>query len=209
MASPGLTKLEMLNQVLEVVSVPPVSALPSAGSDTTSIAARAEDTLDRVGRRILSHGWLCNFVSAKEYTAVDVGSSVFEISVSSDDILRAECVAPGKYKSRIAIQDSKLWIADEGTADFGAAVNVYLDVVLNIDLENASPNLKELIAIDSAIEFQRRQKGSRTQDSYLAEARARADIAAQPERINQAQQPAFNPQPVLLPGQQPQGGEQQ
>lgn len=192
MAVLGLTKLEMLNQVAEAIGLPPATALPSAGGDTTSIYARAEDTLDRVGRRVLGKGWPFNTVQAKAHTASGGGNA---ITVAST-VLRIRCVAPGRYKDRLALQGDTVYLTDEDTTDFGSAVTVYLDLINDLaDIEDASPDVKELIASEAAKEFQRRQKGSQVQDRFLTEETARADIHA--DRNMPEGDRTWNPAPLI------------
>lgn len=202
----GLTKLEMLNQVMEAITLPPASSLPSAGSDTTSIYARGEDLLDRVGREVVSRGWAGNFVHGKELTAADVGSGVFKIdldtAVNSSNVLQLECIAPGRYAGRLSINGQYVWIMDEGTDDFGSAVSVYCHLVLSTTLENMAPRVKEVIAAVAAQEFQRRQKGSVTQDAYLRDLAQRLDMLASHERPNIPVHPPFNQRPLTSSDEQ-------
>ena len=194
MAVLGLTKLEMLNQVAEAIGLPPATALPSSVPDTTSIYARAEDTLDRVGRRVLGKGWPFNTVQAKAHTASGGGNA---ITVAST-VLRIRCVAPGRYKDRLALQGDTVYLMDDDTTDFGSAVTVYLDLINDLaDIEDASPDVKELIAAEAAKEFQRRQKGSRIQDAFLSEETTRADIHA--DRNMREGDKTWNPAPLVAP----------
>jgi hypothetical protein len=197
MAILGLTNLEMLNQVMEAIVMPPATALPSASADTVSIYARGEDMLDRIGRRILAKGWPCNSINGKTYTSTGTPSLI-----TITDVLKVRCTGPGRYKDKLSLQGDDLYLMDDGTTDFGTATAVILDVILNISIERASPDVKEIIASETAKEFQRRHKGSGTQDAFLTEEHARADIGA--VRLVPADAKPFNPAPLLLGGGQQQ-----
>lgn len=197
MATLGLTKLEILNQIAEAIGLPPATALPSTGGDTTSVYARAEDTMDRVARRVLGRGWPCNTIYGKSYTAADIGGGVYTITLAST-VLAVRCVAPGRYAGKLSLSGDTVYLQETGSTDFGSAVNVYLDVINDIaDIATASPDVKELIAAEAAKEFQRRRKGSQTQDAFLSEEHARADIGA--GRLNPSQPQPWNPAPLIAP----------
>lgn len=68
-----MTRLEAVNEMLEWINLPPVTALGSAGSDEYE----AETSLDRKTREVLSQGWWVN-----EEFEVDFGVPTIKIGAS-------------------------------------------------------------------------------------------------------------------------------
>lgn len=191
----GLTKLQMLNKLLAAIGMPRATALPSDGADVTSVVYDGEQTLDEIARKVLIMGWPCNTIRNKAYTST---GSPSEIAITN--VLRVHCTGPDRYAGRLSILGDDVYIESEGTTDFGGATTVNLDVVLNITLEDASPDLKERIADAAAQIFQRRQKGSQTQDGYLTEEAVLSDLFADRLVPGPASHlPPWNQQAIISP----------
>jgi len=184
MASEGLTVVDAVNMMLETVNEFPISTRPSADSDTTSIARRAEDILLRETKTVLSWGWPENTTIGKEYTsgAVDM-SNVYAAKGSGRDAHRA-----------FTIKDNKLWDVAAGSHTIQPMVSgdnvIYLDIIGSVspawpeNFENGAMTTKEVIVRHAAQLFQRRLQGSQTQDAFLSQERAIADMQAKRNPID-------------------------
>lgn len=93
-----MTKLEAVNEILEAVGEPPASALDTGG---TSIEAEAEDTLDKIDKRIQKVGWAVNeqnevtlaFANRKLTVGAVTGTYQYDETVTE-----ATTGATGKFK---------------------------------------------------------------------------------------------------------------
>lgn len=150
MAVLGHSKLEAVNQMLAALGLLPVSAI--SGNDE---AERAEQFLNHWTRQVQTEGYAGN-MRHKTYAAgtnVTVGS----------DVLRVECVAPGRYAGNIELKEDKLHCVTEDSNVIAADVHCHIWVEMT--WEQCPPSLKDRI-----LSFA-------TQD-YVARVKQRPDLMA-------------------------------
>lgn len=146
-----MTTLEAVNEMLEAVGEPPVTALDTGG---TSDEAIAEATLDREKKSILLRGWTCNSLTDQTYTP-----SAGTITLTNVLKMKPNRSQWGIY----AIRDGKLYDVTNATATFTESVQ--LDVVLDIDFEDLSLALQTYIVKAASVKFQRALKRGTVDDA--------------------------------------------
>lgn len=145
MAVLGHSKLEAVNHMLAAVGLLRVSALDTAGA---SEEGRAEYILDHHVRQTQAEGWADNMrhVTYSSGTDVTVGS----------DVLRIECVAPGRYAGNLTLKEDKLHCVTEDTNILATDVHVHEWVELTWD--QCSPTLKDRILAAATEDYVARVK---------------------------------------------------
>ena len=201
MAVLGMTQLEAVNEILRGVGILPVSAVDTGGS---SDAAEAERVLEYCSELEQTKGWKSNTAIAKEYTSA---ATPFAITAGTN-ILRVECVAPGRYRDNIALgggaTGDEFYIVTEDTTSFGAeGVKIYCNVVLKRTFVTCSPDLKHVIVTEATKIMRRRKKFDPNLDQALSEEALEADVRA--DRNIDAMPPPSNAQPVNVGA--PRGGD--
>lgn len=153
--APSTFTLDAVNEMLEAINEAPVSALDAGG---TTIEAQAETTLDRNRRNILEEGHFEN--REKNITLTPVAD---EITIDAD-VLRLDSTR-GSASLNVTIRDGKLFNVGEQTSTFTADVQV--DIIRLLSFDNCSEKMRQRITREAKLEFQRRIRGSRDQDSFL------------------------------------------
>lgn len=183
MAVLGHSKLEAVNHMLSAVGLLRVSALDTGG---TSEEARAEYILDHWIRQVQAEGYADNMrhVVYSAGTDVTVGS----------DVLRIECVGPGRYAGNLALKEDKLYCVTEDSNVL--ATDVYCHEWVELTWDQASPVLKDRILTAAT-------------EDYMARVKQRPDLAAVLEKQTlmadrSAQRPDYRDEGVP-PNQAPMG----
>lgn len=174
MAILGLTKLQTVNNMLRAKGELPVTALDTGGA---SIAARAEEVLDRVNQRLQIRGFAANTIRSKAYTLDGSG----KLTMGSD-VLRVQAAGPDQDR-KFELRGDDLYdvAANKGTDVIGSpSGSVYLDVVVLLAFEDMPPAEKEFIGKEAEMEFQRRYRSSPEQDGYIREEAAKVEIFTRP-----------------------------
>ncbi|MBT97642.1 MAG: hypothetical protein CL902_03330 [Dehalococcoidia bacterium] len=207
----GLSAIGAINEILESIGEFPVSGgtdgntIPSASSDTTSIARRAEDFLKRETRRIQSLGWPETTIRTKSYTASTSGGST--VSLSTDRTLSVRGTGPDAHRS-FGIVGENLYDANAGsttilpTDQTGAgSAKVYLTISQEVsgdwpeNFEMCSPRLKDVIVSHTKMIFQRRMLGNSWADPALQQEYILAELQANRNTPDIDMQP-FNISPI-------------
>jgi len=208
----GLSAVGAINEILESIGEFPISGgsdgntIPSASSDTTSIARRAEDFLKRETRRIQSLGWPETTIRTKSYTASTSGGST--VSLSSDRTLSVRGTGPDAHRS-FGIVGVNLYDANAGTTTIlptdqtgaGSAL-VYLTISQEVsaswpaNFEENSPRLKDVIVSHTKMIFQRRMLGNSWADPALQQEYIMAELSANRNTVDIDMQP-FNTVPAI------------
>lgn len=206
MAIGGYTSLQAVNQMLASVGIRQVASVSSeTGTDDASDALRV---LNRTSTEVQARGWPSNMDVAKSYTAADIGGGVYKVDFSASntvEVLRVECVAPGRYKGNIEIRNdrtnNKTWayIKSEGTQDFGSAAVIMCDVVYELDFEEACPpDLQALIVSEAIANFKAEREGRDVFQNRIRTREAKAEVTANRDR-GQEHRVSNNDRP-LVPG---------
>ena len=149
MAVLGLSKLDAVNAMLRSIGLGNVTAIPSPsdGSD----ASKAETFLDYWTTVIQTQGYSDNMREI-EYipssNAITVGS----------DVLRIECVAPGRHRGALELKSDAVWNTRENTATI--AETVYCNVWVALTWDDCSPSLKNTILAEAIQDYRAKEKQS-------------------------------------------------
>jgi len=191
----GLTKLEAVNEILEVLGERPHPALDSGGA---SMAAQGERVLDRETRRILTQGFPSNTDYNIELTPAGSGNLI--TAPANTLWLRG---SHRRHRNRFVLRGDAVYDTFEGSTDMGSADPIEFDVVRNLDFEDCPPDLKDLIVADAKVIMQRRIRGDAQLDSQLLQERDRQDITADRDTTRADPRMVRNDQPLLTrPAQQ-------
>jgi hypothetical protein len=205
----GLSAVGAINEILESIGEFPISGgsdgntIPSAASDTTSIARRAEDFLKRETRRIQSLGWPETTIRTKSYTAAVGGGTA--VSLAADRVLSVRGTGPDAHRS-FGIVGVNLYDANAGTTNIlptdQTAAKVFLTISQEVsaawpaNFEENSPRLKNVIVSHTKMIFQRRMLGNSWADPALQQEYIMAELMANRNTIDIDMQP-FNTVPVV------------
>ena len=183
MAYFGLSLIEAINEVLESVGEPPWGQTdhPSEAGDSTSIARRAEDFLNRETLRVQSLGWPENTIVSLKLTTDGTDTTTIYLQDAKHekgfDILALKGAGTDSHRN-YGMRGFKLWDADNGTDTFTTATEVFLTVAKTVadpstatfwpdNFESCSPQLKDLVVANTKVIFQRRIQGSAQSDGAL------------------------------------------
>lgn len=166
-----MTILEAVNEMLESVGEPPVTALDTGG---TSDAGQAEGILDRERQRILRQGWVANTLLDRTFTP---SAGTITLTVSTLDVLRFR-PSKGQYGT-FTRRGTSLYDVENHTATFTASVD--LDVMLDIAFTNLTDALAAYIVKVASVRFQRYLKRGTIDDAMNREELMAARVAAQRE----------------------------
>lgn len=189
MADLGMTKLDAVNEMLEVIDQPPVSSLDTGG---TSEQADAERTLDRENTRVQSQGWPENTTKAQTYAAA-AGTVTLD-----SDTLWIKSAGSDQHRN-LVLEGDQVYDADAAAL---ASADVILDRIRELAFVDCSPKLKDVITARAKQVFQRRKKTDLIQDQFLAQEYAATEIAADRHPLNPLAQPP-NVRPILPQQQAP------
>lgn len=192
MAVLGHSKLEAVNHMLAAVGLLRVNAL---GTGDASEEGRAEYALDHWIRQAQTEGWADN----KRHVTYAAGT---DVTVGSD-VLRIECVAPGRYAGNLALKEDKLYCVTEDTNVLATDVNVHEWVELTWD--QCSPVLKDRILTAATEDYVARIKQRPDLAEVLARQTASADRVAQRPEFDPPN-PNAAPNPIIAQGR---GGQRQ
>lgn len=216
----GLSAIGAINEILESIGEFPVSGgvdgniIPSAASDTTSIARRAEDFLKRETRRIQALGWPETTIRTKSYTASTHGTPAGTVirldsgdAANVTDTLSVRGTGPDAHRS-FGIVGQNLYDANAGTTTIlptdssgGATSQVYLTISQEVsaswpeNFEMCSPRLKDVIVSHTKMIFQRRMLGNSWADPALQQEYIMAELQANRNSPDIDMQP-FNISPI-------------
>ena len=163
-----MTTLDAVNELLEAIGEPPVTALDTGG---VSDEADAERILDREVKRQLTKGWVANTETDREF-ALD-GSNEIVLT----DILTV--LGPGESESRyyrLAIRNGKLYDRKENSFTF--AESVHLDVVVDLPLTELPEKLAWYIVLEAAVAYQHYKKRGTIDDAFTKDRRQQAWLEA-------------------------------
>ena len=164
--------LDAVNEMLEILGEGPVTALDTGA---TSLAGRAEDTLDRENKRIQSLGWAQNTLQEQTYTPdgsseIDFGSSILRIKPVKETAF---------WSGRVVIRGTKLHDLEDDVTTFDQ--DMTFDVVEQITLDEMTEYLRAYIIASAAVAFQRRTKRGDKDDAYARDNMIRAKTQAHRE----------------------------
>jgi hypothetical protein len=215
MAGTGYTFVQAINEIVEVVGEFPMtgSIKPSAlgTPDTTSNYARAEQFVDRYNKRIQAQGWPENTTFSKKYTSADAGGSAFQVSFGGDsNVLRVKSAGSSSHRDLVLRVDGadgdrmKVYDANQDSFTLAAvAEDIFLDVVVQLDFEDLTAHLQDVIIGQAKMAYQRRLQGNLNMDQALSHEYMQSEAQA-PRNAPDIEQP-FNVRP-MIPGS---GGGQQ
>lgn len=132
-----MTKLEAVNEMLEAIGIPAVTALDTGG---TTEEAEAEVILDRWTDRVLAKGWNCN--TADEKTLTPSGATISLTGYYS--------FSGGKYGDDYAIKDGILYDPVNDTIAFTESVTL-LDVVFSLTFTQIPDHIADLIVAEAKL----------------------------------------------------------
>jgi len=153
MAELGPTKLEAVQRMMAAAGFGVPSALDTGGA---SDEAQAERVLDYVTVDEQIKGGMDNVLVGKQFTAADVGGGVYKITFDSD-VLKVECVGPGRYTGNISVRNGFAFITTEDTDDFGSAVSIVCNVYEAVPWSQIAPDAKHAIIKRAIQEFVRQK----------------------------------------------------
>lgn len=211
MAVAGLSTLEAVNEILEVVNEGAETALDSTGSFptkafTTSKPSQVEYVLTRVSRRVQAMGWPDN---------TDFGTSVTPVAVTftvtlANTVLWVRGADRSAYRNltmRGVAGVTYLWDSDNRTNNFGSQTPISLDLINWLDFDNLQPRTKDIVVAAAGVIFQRRRRGSPDHDAFLKEEQVIAEIVG--SRIDgRLTLPPINPSPEVARVLSSRGGQQ-
>ncbi len=117
-----MTKLEAVNEVLEALGEPPVTALDTSG---TSLEAQAENTLDRIVTRIQKRPWAINekvkVTLAFATRLLTVGAVTSGPYTYDETVTEATTGATGKFKY---LDGTSMYLEFTGSLAFDGATRV-------------------------------------------------------------------------------------
>lgn len=177
------TTLEGVNEILEGIGQPPVTALDTGG---TSEEAEAETFLDRYNERVQRTGpgidpsltltgWSQN--TDPDRTLGVVGGAIF-----ATNILQFETINASAYLD-LTIRGGAFYNVTTATATFTDSINV-----ATVDLlafTSLTDRLAELVIAAAAMQYQRYKKRGNTDDAYLRDRYYEARLAAERESFEQ------------------------
>lgn len=151
-----MTKLEAVNEILEAIGLPAVSALDPGGSTEEG---EAETILDRYTDRVLRRGWSSN--TADERTFAVAGGEI--------DMSGIYSFTSGKYGDEYAIKDGKLYDPVNDTSTFTADVAL-ADVVYSLTFTQIPEHIADLIVAEAKVAMVRyKRQDADVLRLYLAE----------------------------------------
>jgi len=140
--------LDAVNDILEVIGEPPVTALDTAG---TSDEAEAETFLNRWTTRVLREGWFQNTIIEKKYTPD--GSDLVLLT----DVLSFTHTAYSAYLP-IAMRNGYMYDTENNRNTWPDISSTKLNVVLDIDFDDLTDGLRNYIIAKAAFYFERYKK---------------------------------------------------
>jgi hypothetical protein len=169
--------LDAVNEILESVGEFPISTLSGLASSGVTIAERAMKFLERANTRIQAMGW-------PENTAYAVSKTSANMTAAS---LAAQAAGADSHRT-IVIRDNggapELYDVNTGAVLSGSAI---IDLVTEIDFDNCSISLQDLITKTAKQDFQRRIQGNPQADQAIAQEMMMADrktIRHNPQKMN-------------------------
>ncbi len=198
MADAGMTTLEAVNMVLIAAGIPRVTALDASGSAGTSTEAEAEFFLEQTSREVQARGYPENTNYGVSHTAADVGGSVYKITLGTT-VLDIKAGRPGDGDRRaFSIRNGFLWDMNRNTDDFGSALVIALDLIIETPFAECAAPLKSKIVAETAVKYQRFKQGSLARDAALTANNAVSEVSM-------ARRTGVEPMPVPQSG--PPGGQ--
>lgn len=189
MAVLGHSELEAVNHMLAARGLLPVAAI--AGNDEAEIA---QTFLNHATRVVQGQGHKEN-MRRKKYTAAN------PITVGSD-VLRVQCVAPGRYADNIVLSGDSLHCLTEDTANI--ADDVHCLIWVELTFENSPPSLKEKILGEATVRYVAFRKQAENLPQVLDTHRVISDLSAdRPTVDNHAVPPSI---PTVRAGTLGRGG---
>ena len=168
MAGLGMTLVDGINEVVEVIGDFPMSGTAPTASGT-SVYSRAHRFIDRETTRILSEGWPENTVLAQTFP---LDTEALDLVNETPPVLRVRGAGPDRHR-HLVLRGTAVYDADqkslklttrEGNTD---RTEVMLDVVVAADFEDVSPQLQDVIIAKAKLAFQRRLQGNPSVDQAL------------------------------------------
>jgi hypothetical protein len=154
-----------------------------------------------------SKGWPSNTVKAIHFTADSNGKIPF-----ADSVLNVHCVAPGRYQGNVVVQrgyittiDStdiygpRAYIVSEGTDNFGADTDVYMDVIYQVDFGDAPVDLQWAILEAARKRLVLEKFRNPVMDGLMERDKAEADVYADRQSIDRRGVPK-NTRPIGMSG---------
>lgn len=187
---PGISKLDAVNHLLRSIGEPPYTVLPSTGSDTTSMGARAEDVLDRVSQNVQIRGGADNVRRYQTFTPV--GN---EVTLASTVLWIESCGS--SLGRQFVIRGGKVYDQVLGSSTIGSGT-IQLHVHDEIAWDDMSAAAKATILGEAVREFQMFYRGNARVDAYLAGESAKGETVATAPK-NQAPRPPLNLSALTLP----------
>ena len=163
-----MTTLDAVNELLESIGEPPVTALDTGG---TSDEGDAERILDREVKRQLTKGWVANTELDREFTR-DGSNEIVLASILT-------VLGPSRNESRyrnLAIRNGKLYDRDENSFTF--AESVKLDVVVDLPLTELPEKLAWYVVLEAAVAYQQYKKRGTIDDAFAKDRRQQAWLEA-------------------------------
>ena len=167
-----LTKLEAVNQMLDLIGETPVSSVTS--TPALPDADRAVRFLDRASKEVQSRGYQCNKIT----TDVTPDTSGY-VPVGST-WLRVDTVWTGtELDVTVRNKDGLRYLfnLETNSFDFSACPTINIEYVEYLDYEDLTPTLQDYIAARAAVRFQQATVSSAELDKFAKEQEAIALFA--------------------------------
>lgn len=181
MAGNGLSIVEGINEIVETIGDFPMDTGDDApGTTGTSIYSRAQQILEREAKRILAEGWPENTEVGRRFT---LNETTFV--VDADDlagVLRVQGSGPDRHrdlvlKTHTVGEAEVLGVYDANIKGFALNIpsgeesgdrdDVFLDCTFDLDFEDITPLLQDVIVAKAKMMFQRRLQGNPSVDQAL------------------------------------------
>lgn len=189
----GQTKLEAINEILRSVNQGAVAALDPGGS---SDASNAERVLDQITQDKLLDGFHGNVSRAVTYTATLSGSDY--LITFGTDVLRVDCLGPGRYRGNISLRGGDAFIITEDTKNFGSAVTLIFDVYKEIAWADLTPDVKRAITKAAVEQYRMNYMFDERMQKYLMDRALEADARTDRVKNDRVGDPV-NPGPFFAP----------
>jgi hypothetical protein len=172
-AATSTVTLDAVNEMLETIGEPPVTALDSAG---TSDEAQAEAMLVRWRKRILRKGWFSNTLIDKEYTAD--GSNEYTMT----SVLHFKHTS-NSSGLQLALRTGKLYDMKEDRSTFPNNATIKLHTIMDVGLTLLPDGLRLYIITAAAQDFLRFKMPDRFNEATSQDEVDRARSMALTENI--------------------------
>lgn len=156
----GMGRLQAVNEILRTTGDWRFGALDSTGSWPTkaygtSQAGEAEHILDRITEEVLTRGTIDNTLRFQTVTPA-TGSGPYEYTFAGAYVNALRVIGCGADEHRtFSIRGAKLFDVNRGTTFFTVNTPINLHIIINLDFDDLSPEVKIEIVKEAKLHYQR------------------------------------------------------